>query len=52
MMLIVSVSNSRGEAWNLIKVGKFETREQAQTAANLLQQKQASETVIDELKLE
>ncbi len=50
---IVSVSNSRGEAWNLIKVGKFETREQAQTAANnLLQQKQASEAVIEELKLE
>ncbi|MGH7801452.1 MAG: SPOR domain-containing protein [Thermodesulfobacteriota bacterium] len=49
---IVSVSNSRGEAWNLIKVGKFETREEAQTAANLLQQKEASEAVIEELKLE
>src|SRR5574341_1481464 len=49
---IVSVSNSKGETWNLIKVGKFETRQEAQTVAKLLQQKEASEAVIEELKLE
>jgi len=37
--------------WDII-AGKFESREEAQAAANLLQQKEASEAVIEELKLE
>jgi len=46
-----SLYNHVGQVWDII-AGKFESREEAQAAANLLQQKEASEAVIEELKLE
>lgn len=47
---LVPTSNSLVETWNLIKVGKFETQEEAQTAANILQEKEMLEAIIEELK--
>src|SRR3990172_6778725 len=47
---LVPTSNSLGETWNLIKVCKFETQEEAQTAANILQEKEMLEAIIEELK--
>ncbi len=47
---IAPISNSRGETWNLIKIGRFNTLQEAQEAANILHQKEMMEAVIEELK--
>jgi cell division septation protein DedD len=47
---IVPIYNSRGEAWNLIKVGKFKTKEEARDFASLFQKKENMEAIVEELK--
>lgn len=46
---IVSTYNSRGEAWDLIKVGEFKTKEDAQDFASLFQKKEGMEAIVEEL---
>ncbi len=45
---VVSTYNSKGEAWDLIKVGKFKTREEAQDFASLFQRKEGMEAIVEE----
>jgi cell division septation protein DedD len=49
---IVSTYNSRGEAWDLIKVGKFKTKEEAQDFASLFQEKENMEAIVEELNVQ
>jgi cell division septation protein DedD len=46
---LVSTYNSRGEAWNFIKVGKFKTKEEAQDFASLFQKKESMKAIVEEL---
>jgi cell division septation protein DedD len=46
---MISTYNSRGEAWNLVKVGKFKTKEEAQDFASVFQKKESMETIVEEL---
>lgn len=46
---IVSTYNSRREAWDLIKVGEFKTKEEAQDFASLFQKKEGMEAIVEEL---
>jgi cell division septation protein DedD len=46
---IVSTRNSRGEAWNFIKVGRFKTKEEAQDFADSFQEKETLEAIVEEL---
>ncbi len=45
---VVSTYNSKGEAWDLKKVGKFKTREEAQDFASLFQRKEGMEAIVEE----
>jgi len=49
---IIPVYNSRGEAWNLVRVGKFKTKEEATDLAVLLHEKEGIETFVDEFDRE
>jgi hypothetical protein len=46
---IVPIHNSRGEAWNLLRVGKFKTKEEATDLADLLYKKEGMETLVYEV---
>ncbi|MGE5443193.1 MAG: SPOR domain-containing protein [Ignavibacteriales bacterium] len=46
---IVSTYNSKGKAWDLIKVGKFKTKEEAQDFASLFQRKESMGAIVEEL---
>ncbi|MER3445588.1 MAG: hypothetical protein C4291_01550 [Candidatus Dadabacteria bacterium] len=46
---IVPTYNSRGGAWNLIRVGKFKTKEEALDFASLFQKKEGMEAIVEEL---
>lgn len=45
----VPVSNSKGETWNLIRVGKFKTRDEAQDFAALFQERERMEVLVKEV---
>lgn len=46
---IVTTSNSRGEVWNLIKVGNFKTAEEAWNYSALYQDKEGGEVFVESL---
>ena len=46
---IVTTSNSRGEVWNLIKVGKFNTAQEAWNYSAIYQSKEGGEVFVESL---
>lgn len=46
---IVTTSNSRGEVWNLIKVGKFNTAQEAWNYSTIYQSKEGGEVFVESL---
>jgi len=47
---IVSVLNSKGDSWNLVKIGNFSTREEAEELAYLIQEKEHMEVIVEEIE--
>jgi len=47
---ILTTANSRGEVWNLIKVGKFETAQEAWNFSTLYQSKEGGEVFVESLQ--
>ncbi|GJM16085.1 MAG: hypothetical protein DHS20C13_14120 [Thermodesulfobacteriota bacterium] len=46
---IVTSSNSRGEVWNLIKIGNFKTAQEAWNLSTIYQSKEAGEVFVESL---
>ena len=46
---IITTSNSRGEVWNLIKVGKFNTAQEAWNFSTIFQSKEGGEVFVESL---
>jgi len=42
--------NSKGESWNLLRIGKFKTEEEAKNFAATLQQKEGIEVIVKEIE--
>jgi cell division septation protein DedD len=47
---IVTTANSRGEIWNLIKVGKFETAKEAWNFSTLYQSKEGGDVFVESIQ--
>jgi len=47
---ILTTANSRGEVWNLIKVGKFETAQEAWNFSTLYQSKEGGDVFVESLQ--
>ena len=46
----ISTINSKGERWNLLRMGKFKTEEEAKNFAATLQQKEGIEVIVKEIE--
>ena len=47
---VLTTTNSRGEMWNLIKVGKFETAQEAWNSSTLYQSKEGGDVIVESLQ--